>query len=109
MILEIRCVRHEMAIIILYDPPRKIFLSVGSRGSLKMAITIFRGGETGIRTLGGLLTLNGFQDRRLKPLSHLSMVTKFKIHIIKYKIVSFCLYFVFYSCGEGGIRTRGPV
>ena len=30
------------------------------------------GGEAGIRTLGGLQTLNGFQDRRLRPLSHLS-------------------------------------
>jgi hypothetical protein len=30
------------------------------------------GGETEIRTLGGLLTHDGFQDRCLKPLSHLS-------------------------------------
>ncbi len=30
------------------------------------------GGEAGIRTLGGLLTLNGFQDRRIQPLCHLS-------------------------------------
>ncbi len=29
------------------------------------------GGETGIRTLGGV-TLNGFQGRRFRPLSHLS-------------------------------------
>jgi hypothetical protein len=29
------------------------------------------GGEAGIRTLGGL-PLNGFQDRRFQPLSHLS-------------------------------------
>ncbi len=29
------------------------------------------GGERGIRTPGGL-TLNGFQDRRIKPLCHLS-------------------------------------
>jgi hypothetical protein len=29
------------------------------------------GGEAGIRTLGGL-PLNGFQDRRFRPLSHLS-------------------------------------
>ena len=32
----------------------------------------FIGGEAGIRTLGGLLTLNGFQDRRIQPLCHLS-------------------------------------
>ena len=31
----------------------------------------FYGGEAGIRTLGGL-PLNGFQDRRFRPLSHLS-------------------------------------
>ena len=30
------------------------------------------GGEAGIRTLGGL-PLNGFQDRRFRPLSHLSI------------------------------------
>ncbi len=30
------------------------------------------GGETGIRTLGGF-PLNGFQDRRYRPLSHLSV------------------------------------
>ena len=30
------------------------------------------GGESGIRTHGRLLTYNGFQDRRLKPLGHLS-------------------------------------
>ena len=29
------------------------------------------GGEAGIRTLGGS-RLNGFQDRRFRPLSHLS-------------------------------------
>lgn len=29
------------------------------------------GGEAGIRTLGGF-PLNGFQDRRFRPLSHLS-------------------------------------
>ena len=36
-------------------------------------LSVFRG-ESGIRTHGGLFTLNGFQDRRLKPLSHLSIV-----------------------------------
>ena len=30
------------------------------------------GGEAGIRTLGGLQTLNGFQDHRIRPLCHLS-------------------------------------
>ena len=30
------------------------------------------GGETGIRTLGRL-PFNGFQDRRIRPLCHLSM------------------------------------
>ncbi len=34
------------------------------------------GGEAGIRTLGGLQTLNGFQDRRFQPLSHLSKGAK---------------------------------
>jgi hypothetical protein len=32
------------------------------------------GGETEIRTLGGLQTHDGFQDRCLKPLSHLSAI-----------------------------------
>ena len=31
------------------------------------------GGERGIRTPGALITLNGFQDRRIKPLCHLSV------------------------------------
>lgn len=30
------------------------------------------GGEAGIRTLGGRMPLDGFQDRSFKPLSHLS-------------------------------------
>ena len=34
------------------------------------------GGETGIRTLGGS-HLNGFQDRRIRPLCHLSAITRF--------------------------------
>ncbi len=33
---------------------------------------MYFGGEAGIRTLGGGVPLNGFQDRRLQPLSHLS-------------------------------------
>ena len=40
------------------------------KGSIKKLKTIY-GGETGIRTLGGV-TLNGFQGRRFRPLSHLS-------------------------------------
>ena len=32
------------------------------------------GGESGIRTPGDLLSLNGFQDRRLKPLGQLSVI-----------------------------------
>ncbi len=32
------------------------------------------GGEAGIRTLGGGSPLNGFQDRRFRPLSHLSLL-----------------------------------
>ena len=31
------------------------------------------GGEVGIRTPGELIALNGFQDRRLKPLGHFSI------------------------------------
>ena len=34
-----------------------------------------RGRGTGIRTLGGV-TLNGFQDRRFRPLSHLPLKKK---------------------------------
>lgn len=33
--------------------------------------TLLSGGERGIRTPGGV-TLNGFQDRRIRPLCHLS-------------------------------------
>ena len=36
-----------------------------------MGHLIFSGGERGIRTPGGL-HLNGFQDRRIRPLCHLS-------------------------------------
>ena len=36
-----------------------------------MGHLIFFGGERGIRTPGGL-HLNGFQDRRIRPLCHLS-------------------------------------
>ena len=55
--------------------------SVFSFGSLKRS-----GGEKGIRTPEGLL-LNGFQDRRIRPLCHLSLVlyctleNQFLIHI----------------------------
>jgi hypothetical protein len=34
------------------------------------------GGERGIRTPGGV-TLNGFQDRRIRPLCHLSKNKRF--------------------------------
>ena len=36
------------------------------------------GGERGIRTPGGV-TLNGFQDRRIRPLCHLSIFEGAKI------------------------------
>lgn len=38
---------------------------------LKSTTELCLGGERGIRTPGGF-TLNGFQDRRIKPLCHLS-------------------------------------
>ena len=38
---------------------------------MQIFIGIIDGGEAGIRTLGGF-PLNGFQDRRFRPLSHLS-------------------------------------
>jgi hypothetical protein len=38
----------------------------------QFALRIGAGGETGIRTLGGS-HLNGFQDRRIRPLCHLSV------------------------------------
>ena len=44
------------------------------------------GGSGEIRTHGGLLTLDGFQDRCIKPLCHASLVG---------------------SGGNGGIRTHG--
>ncbi len=46
-----------------------------------MRVTV--GGEAGIRTLGGGLPLNGFQDRRFKPLSHLSLETHYNEAISK--------------------------
>jgi len=39
----------------------------------------FVGGERGIRTPGGV-TLNGFQDRRIRPLCHLSGNAAAKVH-----------------------------
>ena len=42
-----------------------------SRSSLWIKASLLPGGESGIRTHGGLL-LGGFQDRCLRPLSHLS-------------------------------------
>ena len=43
-----------------------------SRSSLWTKASLFHGGESGIRTHGGLLP-GGFQDRCLRPLSHLSV------------------------------------
>jgi hypothetical protein len=48
------------------------FLSFRTRKLLKLNEKE-NGGETEIRTLGGLQTHDGFQDRCLKPLSHLSV------------------------------------
>lgn len=36
-----------------------------------------RGGEIGIRTLAGLASPNGFQDRPLQPLGYFSVKTRF--------------------------------
>ncbi len=36
---------------------------------------LYYGGEAGIRTLGGLQTLAGFQNQCFRPLSHLSFVS----------------------------------
>lgn len=41
------------------------------------------GGEGGIRTLGTGTPLNGFQDRRIQPLCHLSKA------VISYRIIQF--------------------
>ena len=50
------------------------------------------GGETGIRTLGRL-PFNGFQDRRNRPLCHLSVANSITIthalQILFYKIFNF--------------------
>jgi hypothetical protein len=46
-----------------------------------MYLRLIYGGERGIRTPGGFL-LNGFQDRRFRPLSQLSI----------YSFSNFCLY-----------------
>ncbi len=41
------------------------------KGCLNDSLLLCIGGETGIRTPGPV-TVNGFQDRRIKPLCHLS-------------------------------------
>ena len=51
-----------------WDSKRKKILTTHASGSQGK----YSGGEAGIRTLGGL-PLNGFQDRRFRPLSHLSI------------------------------------
>ena len=40
-------------------------------------------GERGIRTPGGV-TLNGFQDRRIRPLCHLSVLRRQKYTFFRY-------------------------
>ena len=50
--------------------------SKGNRKTKHSAkVAMRRGGESGIRTHGGF-TLAGFQDRFLKPLGHLSVLSK---------------------------------
>jgi hypothetical protein len=46
------------------------FISPNKKASLRMLPFLF-GGERGIRTPGPV-TVNGFQDRRIRPLCHLS-------------------------------------
>ena len=68
------------------------------------AASASEGGERGIRTPGGV-TLNGFQDHRIRPLCHLSKKIKersclyFRVANVKYFIIPqttfrgfFCLY-----------------
>ncbi len=51
------------------------------------------GGERGIRTPGGV-TLNGFQDRRNRPLCHLSFVlTSAKVEVIFELCKFFAIFF----------------
>ena len=50
--------------------------------------TLFIGGERGIRTPGGV-TLNGFQDRRDRPLCHLSFAMRPSPALLRCKVKSF--------------------
>ena len=63
-----------------YKNPKKILAQMWRTYKRKISATCCfatryadLGGERGIRTAGGV-TLNGFQDRRYRPLSHLSNV-----------------------------------
>jgi hypothetical protein len=53
-------------------------------------------GETGIRTLGGGLALDGFQDRCFKPLSHLSERERAKYTATVMSLASYLCTFAFF-------------
>ena len=50
------------------------------------------GGEAGIRTLGRGIPFNGFQDRRIQPLCHLSVDANINRNMIK--LQRFFLFFL---------------
>ncbi len=70
-----------------------------SQNNSSALMTSINGGEAGIRTLGGLQTLNGFQDRRFRPLSHLSVRAR-------YNTASFFYFPVFYNNFPKKIRLN---
>ena len=51
--------------------PAVVLIAANKKASAEEASLI--GGEGGIRTPGRLQTFNGFQDRRIRPLCHLSV------------------------------------
>ena len=63
-VVPVRPLRHLSA---LHEPRRMI------RSRVRRVACAVSGGESGIRTHGGGSPHNGFRDRRLKPLSHLSV------------------------------------
>ena len=72
------------SIYVLFRYPTRYTVFVNTCESI---IYIYNCGERGIRTPGGV-TLNGFQDRRIRPLCHLSEILKnANIYSIQYEML----------------------
>ena len=101
-VLKLKKIRTKRGFILIHYKKK---LTIKKR--LKCEFQHFRrfGGERGIRTPGGF-HLNGFQDRRNRPLCHLSAAKIQKI-IYDSSYFNFFLYFFHYfSKGYAGIGTK---